>query len=52
MERKEYGAKKVDDMENQIHTIFQAISDNDGIQGVSTQDKMQNIVQTMQHYKD
>jgi hypothetical protein len=39
-------------MENQIHAVFQAILDNEGIQGVSVQEKMQKIAQTMQHYKD
>jgi hypothetical protein len=43
---------KVDEMENQIHTVFQAISNSEGIQGVSAQEKMQKIAQMMQHYKD
>jgi hypothetical protein len=44
--------KKLDEMENHIHIVFQAILDSEGIEGVSTQDKMQKILQTMQHYKD
>jgi hypothetical protein len=44
--------QKVDEMENQVHTVFQAISDSEGVQGVSAQEKMQKIAQTLQHYKD
>jgi hypothetical protein len=43
---------KVHDMENQIHAVFQAISESKGIQGVLTQEKMHKIAHTMKHYKD
>jgi hypothetical protein len=35
--------QKVDEMENQIQTVFQAISDNEGVQAASSQEKMRKI---------
>jgi uncharacterized protein (UPF0371 family) len=44
--------QKVDEMENQIQAVFQAISDNEGVQEASSQEKMRKIVQTLQQYKE
>jgi hypothetical protein len=44
--------QKVDEMENQIQAVFQAISNSEGVHAASSQEKMRKIVQTLQHYKE
>jgi t-SNARE complex subunit (syntaxin) len=44
--------QKVDEMENQIHVVFQAISDNAESEGASLEEKMRKIAQNLQQYKD
>jgi len=44
--------QKVDEMENQIHVVFQSISDNAKSEGASLEENMRNIAQNLQQYKD
>jgi hypothetical protein len=44
--------QEVDEMKNQIHIVFQAISDNAESEGASSEEKMIKIVQTLKQYKD
>jgi len=44
--------QKVEKMENQIQAVFQAILEREGVQVASLQDKMINIVHTLQQYKE
>ena len=51
-QRKEREHKKVEDMETQIHILFQAIPDNTNEEAVSLEEKLRRIEQTIQHYKE
>jgi hypothetical protein len=44
--------QKLDEMENQIHVVFQAISDNAESEEASSEEKMRKIAQMLQQYKD
>jgi hypothetical protein len=51
-QEKNMAQKKVDEMENQIHVVFKAIIDSVESEGASSEEKMRNIVHTLQQYKD
>jgi len=44
--------KKVEEMENQIQEVFQSISNNEGVQAASSQEKMKKIAHIFQQYKE
>jgi DNA-directed RNA polymerase subunit F len=44
--------QKVDEIENQIQAVFQAISDSEGVQSASSQEKVRKIAQYLQQYKE
>jgi hypothetical protein len=49
---KNMAQKKVEEMENQIQEVFQSISDNEGVQAASSQEKMKKIAHIFQQYKE
>jgi hypothetical protein len=51
-QKKNMAQQKVDKMENHIQGIFHAISDSEGLQVASLQEKMRKITQTLQQYKE
>jgi peptidoglycan hydrolase CwlO-like protein len=44
--------QKVDEMENQINIVFQAISDDTTSEEASSEEKITKIAQTLQQYKE
>jgi hypothetical protein len=50
--KKEIAQQKVDEMETQINTVFQAISDDTVSEEASSEEKITKIAQTLQQYKE
>jgi hypothetical protein len=51
-QQKERAQQKVEEMETQIHILFQAIPDNTNEEAVSSEEKLRRIEKTIQHYKE